>query len=134
MPGARLIKAMRDERGSALADFALVSVILVPLFFAILQLALIWHVKTTLTAAASQGARYGAAYERTATDGADRTRSVVEDVFGPRLQDQVWADESTTNRQVMVEVTVRAQVPVVAFWGPTITVQVSGHAVRELLP
>ncbi|MGA9343523.1 MAG: TadE family protein, partial [Nocardioidaceae bacterium] len=56
----------RSQRGSAIADFALVSVVLVPLFFGILQLALIWHVRTTLTSAASEGARYGAAFDRTA--------------------------------------------------------------------
>ena len=37
-------RRVRSEDGSAIADFALVSVVLVPLFFGILQLALIWHV------------------------------------------------------------------------------------------
>jgi hypothetical protein len=31
-------------------------------------------------------------------------------------------------------VDVRAAVPVLAFWGPTVTVDVSGHAIKELLP
>jgi Flp pilus assembly protein TadG len=123
-----------SERGSALADFALVSVVLVPLFFGVLQIALIWHVKTTLTSAASEGARYGAAYNRSAADGARHTSGVVDDVFGKAFSDRVSAHDMAVDGQPAVEVDVRAQVPVLAFWGPTVTVHVSGHAIKELLP
>jgi hypothetical protein len=41
------VSRRRSERGSAVADFVLVSVVLVPMFFAIVQLALIWHVKSS---------------------------------------------------------------------------------------
>jgi Flp pilus assembly protein TadG len=125
---------VRSERGSAIVDFALVSVVLVPLFFGVLQVALIWHVKTTLTSAASEGAGYGATYNRTAADGARRTSGVIDDVFGPGLSDDVSAHDTAIDGQPAVEVDVRAQVPVLAFWGPTVTVDVSGHAIKELLP
>ena len=124
----------RSQRGSAIADFALVSVVLVPLFFGVLQLALVWHVKTTLTSAASEGARYGAAYNRTVVDGEQRTAAVIDDVFGRDFSDQVSASEVSLNGQPAVEVDVTADVPVLAFWGPTITVEVRGHAVKEILP
>jgi Flp pilus assembly protein TadG len=125
---------VRCQRGSAIVDFALVSVVLVPLFFGVLQLALVWHVKTTLTSAASEGARYGAAYNRTAVDGEQRTGAIVDEVFGPDLADQVSAANVALDGQAAVEVSVRAQVPVLAFWGPTITVEAVGHAVKEVLP
>ena len=64
---------------------------LVPLFFAILQLALIWHVKSTLTAAASQGAHYGAGYQHTPAQGAARTRAIIDDTFGTDFRDRVSA-------------------------------------------
>jgi Flp pilus assembly protein TadG len=124
----------RSDVGSAIVDFALVSVVLVPLFFGILQLALIWHVKTTLTSAASEGARYGAAYNRTTADGQRRTGQVIDETFGTDFRDQVTASDSTVSGQPGVEVDVSAQVPVLGFWGPTITVEVSGHAVKEVLP
>jgi Flp pilus assembly protein TadG len=124
----------RSQEGSAIADFALVSVVLVPLFFAILQLALIWHVKTTLTSAASEGARYGAAFDRTTFDGRRRTAEVIDDTFGADFADRVSAYDTTVAGQRGVEVDVAAQVPVLGFWGPTITVEVSGHAVKEVLP
>jgi Flp pilus assembly protein TadG len=124
----------RTDDGSAIADFALVSVVLVPLFFGILQLALIWHVKTTLTSAASEGARYGAAYNRTVDDGGRRTGSVIDETFGKEFRDSVRARETTVSGQPGVEVDVTAEVPVLGFWGPTITVEAAGHAVKEVVP
>jgi len=124
----------RSQDGSAIADFALVSVVLVPLFFGILQLALVWHVKTTLTSAASEGARYGAAYDRTTLDGQRRTSSVIDETFGTDFRDEVTASDSTVSGQPGVEVDVSAEVPMLGFWGPTITVEVTGHAVKEVVP
>jgi Flp pilus assembly protein TadG len=124
----------RSERGSAIVDFALVSVVLVPLFFGVLQVALIWHVKTTLTSAASEGARYGATYNRTTEEGARRTRAVIDETFGSRLADRVSAHDTAVGGQPAVEVEVRARVPVLAFWGPTVAVDVTGHAIKEQLP
>jgi Flp pilus assembly protein TadG len=121
------------EDGSAIADFALVSVVLVPLFFGILQLALIWHVKTTLTSAASEGARYGASYNREAADGARRTGAVIDEVFGTDFADQVTASTTEVDGVPMVEVEVLAEVPVLAVWGPTIEVEVTAHAIEEQL-
>lgn len=124
----------RSQRGSAIVDFTLVSVVLVPLFFGILQLALIWHVKTTLTSAASQGARYGASYQRTAAEGQRQTAAVIDDVFGSDFSAAVSAHDTSVEGQPGVEVDVRAEVPVLAFWGPTVAVEVHGHAIKEVLP
>lgn len=44
----------------AVVDFVLVTVILVPLVLGIMQVALVLHVRNTLTSAASEGARYAA--------------------------------------------------------------------------
>ena len=45
------------DRGSAVVDFVLVMVVLVPLVLGIAQVGLVLHVRNTLTAAASDGAR-----------------------------------------------------------------------------
>lgn len=110
------------------------SVVLVPLFFAILQLALVWHVKSTLTAAASQGARFGASYQHTPAHGAERTRSIIADTFGEDFRDQVSARQTMVAGQPGVEVHVTAQVPVLVLWGPTLSVSVIGHSITETLP
>ncbi len=110
------------------------SVILVPLFFGVLQIALIWHVKTTLTSAASEGAHYGATFNRSAGDGGQRTSNVIDDVFGTAFSDDVTARDMVIDGQPAVEVDVRADVPVLGFWGPSISLEVTGHAVKEILP
>lgn len=124
----------RSERGSAVADFTLVAVVLIPLFFAIFQLALIWHVKNTLTSAASEGARYGAAYDHTAADGAARTAASVDSSFGSDFDASVQAGMADLDGHPVVHVDVKARVPVLAFWGPTLEVEASGHAIKEVLP
>ena len=43
-----------------MVDFVLVVVVVLPLFLGILQVALVLHVRNTLTCAASEGARYAA--------------------------------------------------------------------------
>jgi Flp pilus assembly protein TadG len=131
--GAAARRARGDD-GSAVAEFALVSVVLVPVFFAVLQLAFVWHVRTTLTSAASQGARYAAAYDRGVDDGERRTSEVIDEALGDAVDDRVSGSEQTIGGQREVEMTVRAEVPTLAFWGPSITVEVSGHAVEEILP
>lgn len=124
----------KSDRGSAIADFVLVSVVLVPLFFAIFQLALIWHVRTTLTSAASEGARYGAAYNRTTEAGRARTEQAVDASMGTEFDDAVAARTTTVDGHQVVEVSVTARVPVLAFWGPSVTVHTTGHAIKEALP
>ena len=124
----------RDERGSAVAEFSLVAVVLVPLFFAVLQLAFVWHVKTTITSAASQGARYAAAYDRDLADGRRRTADVIDSALGRKIVDHEQATEIEIDGQRVVQVVVRADVPTLVFWGPSITVEGTGHAVEEALP
>ncbi|MGB0189764.1 MAG: TadE/TadG family type IV pilus assembly protein, partial [Nocardioides sp.] len=50
----------RTSRGAAVVDFVLVVVVLVPLVLGVLQVSLVLLVRNTLTAAASDGARYAA--------------------------------------------------------------------------
>lgn len=124
----------RTERGSAIADFVLAAVVLVPLFFGILQLALIWHVKSTLTSAASQGAQFGAAYRHTPADGAHRTRVIIRETFGGDFRDRVTAHPTRVVGYRGVEVRVVAEVPVLFLWGPHVQVTATGHAIAEVLP
>ena len=48
------------ERGSAVVDFVLVSVLIVVLLLAVLQVAVYVHVRNVVTASAQEGARYAA--------------------------------------------------------------------------
>jgi len=65
------------ERGSAVVDFVLVSVLVVALLFAVLQVAVYVHVRNVVTASAQEGARYAASADVPSGLGGDRTLQVV---------------------------------------------------------
>ena len=51
---------IKGDRGSAVVEFALVTPLLLLVALAVLQITLALHVRSTLTAAAAEGARAGA--------------------------------------------------------------------------
>ena len=122
---------MRSERGSAVVDFVLVSVIVVPLFLGVLQVGLFLHVRNTMTAAASDGARLAATADRDPADGVDRTRRMLDGVVADRLVESVTADETSIEGQPAVELTVHGHLPALGLWGPSIDFTVRGHAIEE---
>jgi Flp pilus assembly protein TadG len=121
----------RCDQGSAVVDFVLVMVILVPLVLGILQVALVLHVRNTLTAAAAEGARYGATIDHTPANGAARTRQQVADTLSGRFAGDVDARVETVGGTQTVVVTVEADVPPLGLWGPNLHLKVAGHAIRE---
>lgn len=130
-PQPRGPRRSRGERGSAVVDFVLVLMILVPLFLGILQLALVLHVRNTLAAAASEGARYGATLDRAPADGAARTREQIGDAVAGRFARDVSAGEVLVDGAPGVQVTVRATVPPLGLFGPAVPLEVTGNAVEE---
>ena len=119
------------QRGAAVVDFVLVLVVLIPVFLGILQVALVLFVRNTLTAAASEGARYAATLDRGPAEGAARTRSQIDGALAGRYAQGVTARETTIDGATAVVVTVHVVVPALGLGGPAITLDVSGHAVEE---
>ena len=109
-------------------------VVVLPLVFGLLQLGLVLHVRNTLTAAASEGARYAATVDRSPSAGVERTRSQVQQAVSGRFARQVVARPVTIDGVAGVEVEVRAEVPPLGLWGPAVPLRVFGHAVEELPP
>lgn len=126
--------ARRSETGAAVADFALVVVVLVPLFLGVLQVGLVLHVRNTLTAAASEGARYAATVDRTPEDGVARTRGQIRAALAGRFARQISAREVMLDGVPGVRVEVAAEVPPLGLWGPAVRLRLSGHAVEEEPP
>ena len=124
----------RGERGSAVVDFVLVIVVLVPVVLGILQVALVMHVRNTLASAASEGARYGATLDRSPADGAARTRSQIDGAISGRFADDVDAHAAVVDGAPGVEVVVHPTVPALGIGGPGISLTVTGHAVEEQRP
>ena len=120
-----------QERGAAVVDFVFVSLVLVPLFLGIMQVALVMHVRTTLASAAAEGARYAATVDRGPDDGAARTRTEIGEALSARYAAGVEAREEILDGERMVVVEVTADVPPLGLWGPGLRVHVVGHGVEE---
>ena len=124
----------RGQAGAAVVDFVLVLVVMVPLFLGVLQVGLVLHVRNTLTAAASEGARYAATVDRTPAEGAARTRSQIEGALASRFARAVSARQVQVDGAPGVRVEVSAEVPPLGLWGPAVQLRLSGHAVEEVAP
>lgn len=108
--------------------------VLVPLVLGLIQVALVLHVRNTLAAAATEGARYGATVDRTPADGARRTREQVQGAIAARFAQQVTAGRANVGGVPTVVVRVHAVVPPLGLWGPGVSLNVSGHGVQETAP
>lgn len=122
------------DRGAAVVEFVLVMVLLVPLVLGIAQVALVLHVRNTLAAAASEGARAAAPLDATPRDGAERTRVMIRAALDDRYASGVTAGWTTVGGVPGTEVEVRTRVPALGLFGPSVPLDVRGHAVREVEP
>ncbi|HET7385230.1 MAG TPA: TadE/TadG family type IV pilus assembly protein [Nocardioidaceae bacterium] len=130
----RRVRRGGPERGAAVVDFVLVLVVLVPLFLGILQVALVLFVRNTLTAAASEGARYAATVDRPLSAGVEETRRQISGALAARFASQISAEPETVRGAPGVRVEVVAEVPPLGLWGPAVRLEVNGHAVEEVAP
>jgi Flp pilus assembly protein TadG len=112
----------------------LVLVVLLPLFLGIVQVALVLHVRNTLTSAASEGARYAATVDRPLEAGVERTRAQISGAVSARFARDVTASEAVVSGVPVVRVDVVAEVPPLGLWGPAVRIAVSGHAMEEVRP
>ncbi|WP_255790888.1 TadE/TadG family type IV pilus assembly protein [Arthrobacter zhaoxinii] len=117
------------ERGSAVVDFVMVGALVSLVFMAVVQLALVLHVRNTLIDAAATGARYGTLADRTPADGVERAVSLIGGALGEDYAGDVSYSEQTVEGARLLEITVRAPLPVIGFIGPGGGMEVRGHAV-----
>ncbi len=105
--------------------------VLIPLVLGILQVALVLHVRNTLTSAAVEGARYAATLDRGPADGVAKTRAEIGHALAGSYATDVSSAATLVNGAPGVLVTVRAEVPPLGLWGPGLSLVVNGHAVEE---
>lgn len=120
----------RDD-GSAAVDFVLVAGLTTILFMAVIQLTLGLHVRNTLVDVAGEGARYAARADRSLADGEQRTRDLIASSLAPGYAGEVTARTITRGGLAVVEVRVRAPLPVLGLVGPTGGLTVRGHGLEE---
>ncbi|MCI2239777.1 pilus assembly protein [Paenibacillus sp. TRM 82003] len=130
----------RGDEGSAVAEFAATAGVLALLFAAVLQLAVVQHVRATAVDCAGAGARYAALAGSSPRLGAQRTRDLLSASLSPRYAADVTAGVVTVDPATagagaggapVVEVRVRAPLPVLGLLGPGRVLDVRGHAAVE---
>lgn len=109
-------------------DFVLVGGLLTMFFLAIIQLALVLHIRNTLIDAAASGARYGTLADRNANDAMDRTKTLINSALNADFAQDVTTAEVTFNGLRTLEVTVRSPLPVIGLIGPREVLEVRGHS------
>ena len=125
------MRCTRDERGAAVADFTMVSVLVVLLFLAVFQLGLALHTRNTLISCASEGARLGARADAVPGQGVSRTEALISSSLSPRYARQVTGRETVVAGVRVVEVRVVAPIPVLGLLGPGDRLDVVGRAFLE---
>ena len=129
--GGATRRAWRDERGSAVVDFALVGGLVTLVFAGVLQLTLAQHVRNMLVDCAAEGARYAALADRTPEDGIERTRLLIDGALSSAYAQDVTARRTVVDSLDVVEVRVVAPLPVAGLLGPAGSLTVAGHALVE---
>ena len=123
------------ERGSAVVDFVLVSLLVVVLLLAVLQVAVYVHVRNVVTASAQEGARYAANADVDSALGAARTVEIVGRATSEQTAEGLSCtstEEVDTTGLTLVVVRCSGSVPtLLASLGNLQPLEVAGRAVKE---
>lgn len=121
----------KSDRGSAAAEFVLVSALLSLVFAGVLQVCLTIHVRNTVTDAAMAGARVLAMGDGTADDARDVTRTLIVSSLGERYVGSINVGYDTFQGEDVAVVRVSTAIPVVGMWGPRGAMTRQGRAFVE---
>ncbi len=127
------MRRLRDDAGSAVAEFVMVGALLTVLTLSVLQLGLALLVRNTVLDAAAEGARFGALADHVPSDGLARTRELISTAIGAGYAHDVRVGEGEWMGHPSVIVTVRTTLPVIGLLGIGGALEVSGHAAVETL-
>lgn len=125
-----LVRRLRADGGSALVEFVLVAPLIMLCFAAVAQVILFAHVKATLVSAAAEGARAGANAGASTSQAVRRTQVALDSSAVASSAQRVTAVRTTTGGNQVLEVRIRARVPLFGLLGPA-SMEVVGHALRE---
>jgi len=119
------------DDGTAIVEFVLVSILVVVLLLAVVQVGMALHVRNTLISAASEGARFAAAADQSPDAGAEHTRELIRQSLPDVYAEQVESGYQVVSGVDTIVVTIEADLPVFGWLGPANTLRVAGHAMEE---
>ncbi len=125
-----MLKRLMGDRGSAVVEFALVAPLLMGIALVVVQVALVLHVRTTLTAAAAEGSRAAAMADSSFEVGEQRTRAVLSGNVAESVIEAVEVGTMVDAGVTYSEVTIQARLPLLGLLGPTV-MSIRGRSIQE---
>jgi hypothetical protein len=122
-----------SERGSAVVENLLVTILLTTLALGVVQLALALHVRTTVSDAASEGARFGALAGNGPREAITRTHDLIDTAIGDGYVSTVTAEYGDYRGHAALAVTVDGTLPVIGLLGVGEGLRAVGRAAVETL-
>ena len=123
--------AYSGDEGSAVAEYTMTMALIVSVFLVVCQFAYATHVRSTLTMAAAESARYGARVDAGPAVAQERARDLVSGSLSPRYARSISAHRSTAEGLDVIQVDVDAPVPVLGPFGVGLRLHTSGRAIVE---
>jgi Flp pilus assembly protein TadG len=130
----RVRSIVRDDSGSAAAEFVMVGALLTVLTLSVIQLSLALHIRNTVLDAASEGARFAALADSSLDAGVGRSRDLITTAIGPGYAVDVTATYERYLGHPSAIVTVRTPLPLIGLFGIDGGLEVAGHAAVEAIP
>ncbi|MGX7680855.1 TadE family protein [Jatrophihabitans sp. DSM 45814] len=126
----------QGDRGAAVAEFVMVSVLLIFMLFGVLQVAALLYVRSVVSAAASDGARYGADSGVDPSAGGPRASDLITEALSPGLARRIpCVGSAITDPATGVDtakVTCRGDIRSIFLpVGALVSIDVSGQSLRE---
>ena len=107
------------DRGSAPAEFVLVSAEFVALVLGIIHVSLVAHTRTILQASAWEGARYASYYDTSDSEGAALTQRLIREALGSDHRASLSVRHVDIAGQEGVSFTLESSVPAIGLWSPS---------------
>ena len=123
------------QRGSAVVDFVFVSVLILALLLAVLQVAVYVHLRNVVTASAQEGARFAANADVDSRTGAARAVEIVARATSERTAAGLTCtstEEPEPSGGAVVVVRCSGSVPTLLSWlGDVLPLTATGRALKE---
>lgn len=123
-------RCFRSDDGSAVAEFALITPLLLFVALGVLQVTLALFIRTSLTAAAEEGARGAALAGSDIGFGQQRAAQLAHSSFAGVGVSDITGRLIAIDGAPAVEMVITAELPLIGFFGP-LPMQVTGRAIVE---
>jgi Flp pilus assembly protein TadG len=130
-----MARRLRGDEGAAVVEFVLITVPLLFLLLAVLQVAVYLHLRNVVVASAAEGARYAANADRATVDGGPFAEQVLARGVSARTASAIHCtagEQDGAGGTILVAVRCRGTVPsLLSALGHLLPIDATARAIRE---